>query len=357
MRNIYLVIAFTVSTTILSCGDKTEIVRQDTGPTVAVKVNSVATGSNSFLSASGKIEAVQSANLSTRMMGFVTKVHIKVGEEVRKGQLLLSINNADLSAKSAQINARITEATVAYRNAEKDYTRFRNLFADSSASQKELDDMTGRFEMAKAQLEATEQMKKEVVSQFSYTNIRAPFSGVITNKFIDEGAMANPGIPLMAMEAPGIFGITASVPESEISEIKTGSKVTVVVKSIKESISGEVTEVSTSARNTGGQYLVKVILDTSSVAILSGMYATVQFPVKRKTQSKAILVAKDAIVTKGQLSGLYTVSESNTALLRWLRLGRTFGDQVEVLSGLSAEESYIISSGGKLYNGVKVSIQ
>ena len=357
MKNIYLIIVFIISTAILSCGNNTETTPKDIGPTVDVKVNNVTTESNSFLTASGKIEAVKSADLSTRMMGYVTKVHVKVGEKVRKDQLLLSINNTELSAKNAQVNAGITEATVAFRNAEKDYNRFKNLFEDNSASQKELDDITARFEMAKARLESAKQMKNEVGSQFSYANIRAPFAGVITNKYIDEGTMANPGQPLLAMEAPGLFEVTASVPESEISQIESGSKVTVVVKSINELIQGEVTEVSTSARNTGGQYLVKVTLDKSNVAVLSGMYATVQFPIIRKTESTAILVPMYAIITKGELSGLYTVSESNTALLRWLRLGRSFGDQVEVLSGLSAEESYIVSSEGKLYNGVKVSIQ
>jgi multidrug efflux pump subunit AcrA (membrane-fusion protein) len=70
-----------------------------------------------------------------------------------------------------------------------------------------------------------------------------------------------------------------------------------------------------------------------------------------------VLIPSEAIINRGQLTGVYTVSQSNTALLRWLRLGRTYGDQVEVLSGLNADESYIFSAEGKLYNGVKISIQ
>ena len=70
-----------------------------------------------------------------------------------------------------------------------------------------------------------------------------------------------------------------------------------------------------------------------------------------------VLIPTDAIVTNGQLSGVYTVSQTNTALLRWLRLGRTFGNQVEVLSGLNSNEAYIISADGKLYNGLKISVQ
>ena len=73
--------------------------------------------------------------------------------------------------------------------------------------------------------------------------------------------------------------------------------------------------------------------------------------------SSLVLISLDAIVKNGQLSGVYTVSQSNTAMLRWLRLGRIYGNQVEVLSGLNSDESYIVSSETKLFNGAKVSIQ
>ena len=147
------------------------------------------------------------------------------------------------------------------------------------------------------------------------------------------------------------------VPESEISQIKNNTKVNVQIKSLKTSVQGEVTEVSTSAKNTGGQYLVKVNLDKSDAKLLSGMFATVQFPVEKTDNNDKVLIPISALVTKGELSGVYTISQTNTALLRWLRLGRTYGDKVEILSGLSADENYIISSEGKLYNGVKVTVQ
>lgn len=217
--------------------------------------------------------------------------------------------------------------------------------------------MTAHYNMAKARLEAANQMKNEVQAQFSYANIRAPFSGVVSNKFINEGDMANPGMPLLEVETPGEFQVMAMVPESEISQIKNNTEVDVQIKSLNTSVKGKVTEVSTSAKNTGGQYLVKVVLDKSDAKLLSGMFATVQFPVEKTKGSDKVLIPTSALVTKGELSGVYTVSQTNTALLRWLRLGRTYGDNVEVLSGLSADESYIISSEGKLFNGANVTIQ
>ena len=360
MKNNKYIITAILGATILisSCGSEDKKTVIDNSPAVTVKIKTVSEDNSSpFLTVSGKIEAVKSANISTRMMGYVDKIYVGVGDKVRDGQLLMSVNNADVSAQLAQVNAGITEAEAAYKNAEKDYNRFTTLFQENSASQKELDDITTNYNMTKARLESAKQMRNGVNAQMGYANIRAPFDGVVTNKFINTGDMANPGMPLMEVESPGKYQVLAMVPESEILAVKNDSEVTVQIKALNKNVKGKVTEVSTSSKNTGGQYLVKVIIDKTDAQLLSGMYATVQFPVARKATSSAIIIPLEAIVKNGQLTGIYTVSQSNTALLRWLRLGRTFGDQVEVLSGLSADEQYIVSAEGKLFNGAKISNQ
>ncbi|MFC5194887.1 efflux RND transporter periplasmic adaptor subunit [Bizionia hallyeonensis] len=357
-KYVYLFTLTAVSVFLTSCGseDKKEVA--DNTPAIAVKTSQVEANSNSpFLSVSGKIQAANSAELSTRMMGYVNKVYVNVGDKVSKGQLLVSINNADLQAKKAQVNAGISEATAAFNNAQKDYNRFKSLLDDNSASQKEMDDVTANYEMAKARLESANQMKNEISAQFAYSNITAPFSGTVTSKNVEAGNMASPGVPLISIETPGNFEVMAMVPETEISEIKNGSSVDVLVKSINQTLKGKVIEVSTSAKNTGGQYLVKIDLEKTDANILSGMFTTVQFPVARKAKTSMVLIPKEALITNGQLSGIYTVSQSNTAILRWLRLGRTYGDQIEVLSGLNANEAYIVSAEGKLFNGAKISVQ
>ncbi|EGV42066.1 efflux RND transporter periplasmic adaptor subunit [Bizionia argentinensis JUB59] len=357
-KHIYIFSLITASLFMASCGSKDQKEEIDNTPAIPVTVNQVTTdSSNPFLFVSGKIQATNSADLSTRMMGYVNKVHVNVGDKVNKGQLLVSINNADLQAKQAQVNAGITEATAAFNNAQKDYNRYQSLFASSSASQKEMDDMTANFEMAKARLEGAKQMKNEVNAQFAYSNITAPFSGIVTSKTIETGDMANPGVPLISIETPGNFEVMAMVPETEISQIKKNTEVRVLVKSINEALKGNVVEVSSSAKNTGGQYLVKIALNKTEANILSGMFVSVQFPVEKQGTTELVLIPTEAIITQGQLSGVYTVSQSNTALLRWLRLGRNYGDQVEVLSGLSADEAYIVSAEGKLFNGAKISVQ
>lgn len=362
MKKIYLILTvFFVAFILFACGnDQKEAANNQ--PVIAVQVSGINNDNNSpFVTASGKIEAENSANLSTRMMGYVTKVHVKVGQKVVAGQLLVSINNTDLHAKKAQVDASILQATAAYNNAKKDYDRFVNLYAQQSASQKELDDMTARYEMAKATLEGARQMRNEVMAQFSYSNITAPFSGEITNTFVKEGDMTNPGMPLVSIEGASRMQVTAMVSESDISSITNGMAVKIMVKSLNKEVTGKVSEVSGSAKNTGGQYLVKVNLIQTDKSILSGMFVNVQFPVANKneiatTVSDKVMVPESALVKQGQLTGIYTVGNGNTAILRWLRIGKSFGSQVEVLSGLAANEKYIISAEGKLFNGAKVQL-
>lgn len=359
MKNIIKILIIATLILNVSCG-KERANKTDNSVAIAVKVSTPTAESSTFITASGKIEAVQNANISTRMMGFVNNIYVKVGDKVNKDQLLISISNADISAQKAQVNASITEAMAAFKNAEKDYNRYKNLYSKNSVSRKEMDDMTAHYEMAKARLEAATQMRNQVDAQLSYANITAPFSGIITGKFINNGDMANPGMPLLSMENTSAFQVVAMVPESDVLQIKTGSNVNVLVKSTNEVLKGTVTEISTSTKNTGGQYLTKVILDKNHSNILSGMFVNVQFPsTKPETETvtaNPILVPQSALIKKGQLTGIYSIGANDTAILRWIRTGKNYGDKVEVLSGLSAEETFIMSSEGKLYNGAKVLI-
>jgi RND family efflux transporter MFP subunit len=340
-----------------SCSDaKKEI--QDNSQAVTVTIASPSLqGNGNYFSASGKIETKQFATISTRMMGFVSKIPIKVGDKVKKGQLLISINNTDIEAKKAQSNAQLTQAEAGFANAEKDFERFKILYEQNSTSQKEFDDITSRYTIAKAQVEAAKQMKNEINAMLSYSNITAPFNGIITSKNINEGDMANPGMPLLSLEAPGAYVATSMVPETQIMHVQKGENVEVIIKSTNESVQGVVSEVSISSQNTGGQYLVKIDLkENKDVQLYSGMFVSTNFPIKNG-ENTTILVPKNALIQKGQLTGIYTVSQSNTAILRWLRLGKTYGDNVEVLTGLTKDEKYIASAEGKLYNGVKLNLK
>ncbi|QIA08381.1 efflux RND transporter periplasmic adaptor subunit [Draconibacterium halophilum] len=303
---------------------------------------------------SGKLEADKQTNLSTRIMGQIQRIYVKPGQKVNRGDLLIQIRNQDILAKKAQVEANNVEATTAYESAEKDLKRYEALYATNSASDKEMDDMRTRYEMAKARLAAIEQMEKEVEENMRYASIRAPYSGVITTKFIQEGDMANPGMPLLSMESPSQWKVIARIPEADIAKVQMNDVVKVKFTAAEIEMEGKIIEINPSTTNTGNQYMAKVLVtvpENCTAKLYSGMYAEVLF--EYGTQ-KRILVSEDALIHRGQLVGIYAVSQSGNALLRWVKTGKTFGDKVEIISGLTDGEQYVVSSDSKLFDGALI---
>lgn len=334
-----------------------EEVKKDSPVNVTVALAGKQAGNT--IQASGRIESKETAVISTRVMGFITSVKVKAGDEVRKGQLLATISNADIQAKKAQASAMLSEAEAALKDAQKDYERFAELYKQNSASSKEFENATLHYNSIKAKAEAAKQMQNEAEAMLAYTNLTAPFSGVITQKNVDAGSMANPGMPILMMEQVGNYHVSASVSETDIANVKRGADAQVVIKATGKIIKGKVSEVSPSSHFSGGQYLIKVsIPEQEKAGLYSGMYVNLTIPVTQSTiQENIALVPVASILYKDQLTGLYTITENQTALLRWVRLGKIQGDQVEILSGLRNDEKFILESEGKLYNGAPIHIK
>lgn len=337
-----------------SCSSKSENEVKDKPVAVTTYTPTLLHDGGMFIS--GMVSAKQTAVISTRMMGYVDQIKVKQGDKVKEGQLLLVINSDDLNAKKAQAKAMVSEAEAAAKNAERDYNRFKQLHAQKSVSDKELENMELNNISIQSKLQMARQGLNEVNAMLAYTHIRAPFSGTITGKMIDEGSMANPGMPLLTMEQTGDMEVKASVPENYISSIKVGDVVTIGIKSLNKNISGKISEISPSSAMTGGQYGIRIAIDQEAKDNLhAGMYAGIQIAGKYDKESpKEIWVESSSIVKRDQLTGLYIVTPDQEAMLRWVRLGKKNGDLVEVISGLNENEQIIRLNGTKLYNGIKV---
>lgn len=327
---------------------------------VAVTLSTVSAGTRPAILASGEVEAVQTANISTKVMGRITNIFVKIGDRVDKGQLLATVWDEDIKAKRAQADAMKAEAEAAYVTAQKDYDRFNNLYKQQSATAKELDNVTLQYNSTKARVAAAKQMRSEVNANLSYSSLRAPFPGVVTQKLTEVGSIANPGMPILTIEQNGIFQVSASVSETDISNIHLGDVANIQIKSSGKCFDGKIIQINPSSQFTGGQYNVKIsIPEIPHKDIYAGMFANVSIPMKDVQQviGDVVLVPLSAIINRDELTGIYTVSATNTALLRWIRLGKTYGDKVEAMSGLSKDEKFIRSSESKLYNGAPVVVK
>jgi len=360
-KNLFLLSSLAVVLTLMSCsGDKKENEGVKEAP-VTVTISTTGLGEQNAVIASGQIESSQSANISTRIMGRINSITVKAGDHVNKGQLLVTISDEDIKAKRAQTAAMIAEAEAAYAASQKDYERYNNLYKQQSATARELDNMTLQLNSAKSRLEAARQMRNEVSAMLAYSSLTAPFSGVVTQKLAEVGSIANPGMTILTIEQNATLQVSASVSESDISNVKVGDTAIVKIKSADKSFTGKITQLNPSSQFTGGQYLVKIsIPEGEKKTLYSGMFVNVSIPVAHRavvSKPDVIMIPQSAIVNRDELTGIYTVSNDNKALLRWIRLGKQYGDKVEVLSGLAKDESFIESANGKLYNGVPVTVK
>jgi RND family efflux transporter MFP subunit len=330
----------------------------NTDKPVSVKISEAVTSSSQGLGVSGKITSVQTAQVSTRVMGTITMLKVKEGDYVSQGQVLATISGSEMDAKRSQTSAMISEAEANLKNAAKDYERYKTLYEKQSASAKELEGMTLQYKSAQARVEAAKQMRNEVSAMMGYTTVTAPFSGVVVKKLAEAGTLANPGMPLLILEQAGQLEVEVAVPETNIAGVSVKDGATVEVKSTGKKFATSVVSIIPSSQFTGGQFIIKLAVPASEKSgLYSGMYVHVHLPEagNSKTASSGVFVPVSAVFSKDQLNGIYVLGTNKRALLRWVRTGRQQGNLVEVLSGLSAGEKIIISYEGKLYNGAPVS--
>ncbi len=304
------------------------------------------------VTATGSVQAAARADISTRMMGWVRRVHVEEGQTVRAGAPLVTIDDADLRAKRAQVEAGIAEATAVVTNAGKTAARFEKLYAEKAVSKQQLDDvLTGR-DRAQAGLAAAQAGRDEIANHLRYLDIVSPIAGLVVRKTVQPGDMASPGMPLISVEQVDRMKIVARVGEKDVNSIATGDSVTVEVTSLPgATFRATVAKVVPAADPGSRTFDIEVFVPNADARLKSGMFARVLLATGRRD---AVLVPETAIVARGQLRGVYVLGADDAVALRWVRLGRAEGGRIEVLSGLAGGETLAVAPAEPLVDGDRV---
>jgi len=320
------------------------------------------------VSAVGSVHSVESSTLAAQIMGTVLKVTVNPGDHVRAGDTLITIDAASLRADADRAHAAVaagnSQTAVAEseaRMAAATLKRYEDLREKKSVSPQEFEEVETRSHVASARLEMVRAQHDEAKAQesaantkLSYTHLRAPFDGVVTERKVDPGALATPGAPLLTVEKSGRLRLEISVDESLLSAIRIGQSIPVIIDAIgSTSLAGKVVEIVPAADPSSHSFLVKIDLP-STQGLRSGMFGKAQLHRGSRT---ALLVPRSAIVTHGSLQGVYVVDENRIANLRYITLGNTFGEQVDLLSGLAAGETIIDTPGDQEFAGKRIEAQ
>jgi len=359
------------------CGRKEAVTTSAPVPVGEVRIIQSGMIEDSFL-AIGTVKAETMATLAAKLAGNVTSVRVHEGDRVRQGEILLTIDDRDLAAQQSKARAEAAgaesssgvaraardSAAASARLATSTYERYRALRARNSVSPQEFDEVEGRYRMAIAEGERAAQAYEQSRSQrqvaaadiaaasatLSWSRIAAPFDGVITARWIDPGTQATPGMPLLAIESTQRYRVDASLDEQHASSVSLGESVAISLRDGSAIAGGTVRHIAPAPDPITRSYLLQISLPPGQ-KVTSGSSVTVRFPVG---QRNAIAIPRTALVDRGELHEVWTVEPGDVLRMRYVTPGVVSGDQVEILTGLSAGDRIVVDAHRPLTDGARV---
>lgn len=299
----------------------------------------------------GTVEPFARVSPGTKIMGRIDRMEVRAGDRVSKGMVLARLESRDLDAAVTTAEAAVAMAEANLKNARSQYHRMIDLHQKGSVTRKNLEDATAGYEVAEAALAQAQAGLEAAKVTRSYAVIRSPINGFVVRKMAEAGDMAAPGRALFTLEELSRVKVILKVPESEVVGVSAGSQVSIEVDVLQRKWEAKVDRVIPAADSGSRTYEVHVILPNADGQLRSGMFARGSF---ERGIRDALQVARTAIVSRGQLDGLFVVDADGVARLRWIRQGKVVDGNVEIISGLSAGERYLISPPAGFVDGTPV---
>lgn len=357
-----LLLAFAAAAILAGCGGGTEGAREVkrreiTGVTVA---EALLTQRADTVELPGTVKARSISTVASKAMGAVTSLNVREGERVAKGDLLLTLDDSDASHRADAARAALDEAEKALEEAragmllaEKTYDRYARLEAERAVSGQEFDQVATQrsaarlgFERAQAAVGRARAMEAEARAWRSFTRVTSPVSGVVTARLVELGSMAAPGAPLAVVEDDSAYHIEFQADESLSGVLQPGSRIMADIGPEAGEYEGMITEAVPSVNPASRTFLVKA--SVKGRGLRTGLFARVSVESGRR---EALTVPGASVVRKGQLTGVYAVDDKGIVAYRLVRLGKEFGDSVEVISGLRPGERIITDGLGAAFDG------
>ena len=240
---------------------------------------------------------------------------------------------SDLRAKRRQAEAVLNAAEAARIQAEADANRAASLVKSKAVSQQENEQAGTALKSADAELSRAKESINEIQATLDWATIRSPIKGIVIDKKVDVGDMVTPGQMLATLFDPTRMQLVASVRESLAHRLKVGQPIEVQIENFTKQRTGTISEIVPEAESSSRAFQVKVTGHCPE-GVYSGMFGRILIPLD---EEQVLVIPRQAVQSVGQLD-LVNVASNGTVSRRAVRLGRTIGEDVEVLSGLREGE-------------------
>jgi len=371
-------------------GRKAQAGRGDlsTLPTVAVALATRGSIGNS-ITLSGAFRSYQDVDVHAKVAGYIRHIYVDVGDKVKDKQTLAILEVPELNAQVAGANADIRRSQDAIRRAEQDVKRAESTYtADHAAytrlkqasearpgliAEQELDDSLARDQEAEAQVGSARAALAEAQSQLSmakatmdryasleaYSRITAPFSGVVTKRYADTGALIQAGtasdtqsMPVVRLAEWSRLRLVVPVPESAVPSLHLGQAIDVVVPALGRTFKGKVARFADSLNVDTRTMHTEIDVDNKDDTLVEGMYAETTLQLVQR--SNALTIPVQAVQRNGQTASVLRVRPDGVLEQRSVTLGTEAADSVEVVSGISEGDHVVIGHASDLQPGERV---
>jgi RND family efflux transporter MFP subunit len=284
----------------------------------------------------GVVTTDHRVTVSSRLSGYIRKLNVHEGQTVHHNDLLFRIDPVD-------VKQALTQAQADAGNALADKRRFAALLKAQAVTQQQYDTVALRYTMAQSRV-------KQARNQLHYTDVRAPLDGVVVSKLLHNGDLASPGQAVLVVENPHQLLVETHVAESHITRLHEGDSAQLQFAASDLPVKATIDHIIEDNRPASHQFVVKLSLpdDTN---VRPGMFAHIRF---HQGQRQALMIPRTAVVYRNGLTGVYVVDAHALLHYRLVRLGEAYGTQVEVSTGIAADERVISTITPELHSGLRL---
>ncbi len=293
---------------------------------------------------SGTVASLEEARLSFKIGGMISRVFVKEGQMVRKGQLLAILDQTE-------IDAQVSQARYASEKSERDVQRVKNMVKDTAATLEQLQNATTGFDVAQQNLK---------IASFnqSYSRIISPLDGTVSKKFINEGELTGPGTPaiLVTSTRKNDWVIRAGISDKDWVRIKQGDKAVLKLDAYPEvNFQGRVTNMAQTADPVSKLYEIEIKIEPAGNRLASGLYAKVDLtPSQSRSYS---LVPVEAVVEGNGSEGFVYINDNGKAKRVAVTVGYLDGNKVLISGGLEGVSEVITTGSGFLTENARIGVE
>jgi len=281
----------------------------------------------------GRVEAVNQATVSAQTSGRIAELPFDVNDYVDAGDVVMRFTDTEQKAALARAEAALQEARARLAEASQEFERFSAMIENNSISKSQFDQSRANRDAAQARLNAAQSGVATAQEQLEYTVVRAPYAGIVSKRHVELGELVSPGQPLISGLSLQQLRVNVDVPQSMFHSVRTLGKAFAYVDG--ERVAAESLTFFPVADNAANTFRVRVNLPDGAATLYPGMFIKVGFVVG---ETRRLLVPAEAVVRRSELSAVY-VSDGENVSLRQVRLGRRYGESIEILAGLVEGEA------------------